>query len=151
MQTIRTNLVNNASTQYTNHNFQSMIECHGVLLGAGTIGLRKICCSADDETVDIDAYFILPKSDFGLKDFKRNRYAYFNYECSGDMTISMVGDDKTTIGPYTVTAVVTQGSQQRRIKLGRGLKWNYGLYRVDNVDGSSFSIDSIILTLQGDK
>jgi len=147
MQTVRNNLINNAPTTYTNFDFLSMMECHGVLIGAGASGLFKICCGADDDGVAIAAYFVTAKSDFGMGR-KRARYAWFKYSGAGDMRISLTADDKTTIGPYAVTPEADEGAQRRRTKFGRGLKWDYGYFKVENVTGDAFALDSIKLVLQ---
>lgn len=146
MQTTRINLNNIAPTQYTNFNFQSMIRFNGVLLGAGPGGLRKICCGQDDAGVDIDAYFIPATSNFGSGK-KRIRHVYTDMECDGSMQISLTGDGKTTIGPYPIEAKLDEGPQRRRTKMGRGLQWGYGKFKVENVDGTSFSIDNIMLLI----
>jgi len=147
MQTVRTNLKNNASTQYSNFDFQSMIVFNGVILGAGPSGLRKLCCGSTDAGTAIASYFIPATSNFGLSGDKRVIQAYFDFECSGSMQISLTGDGKTTIGPFTVTANSTEGAQRRRVTFGRGLKWSYAKVKVENVSGSSFSIDNIDLLL----
>lgn len=147
MQTIRTNLTNNASTQYTNFDFTSMCVFNGVVLGAGPAGLRKLCCGDDDNATAIAAYFILATSNFGMAGKKRCSNAYFDVECDGSMTISLTGDGKTTVGPYAATALLDEGTQRRRADMGRGLKWSYGAFKVENVAGADFSVDEITLLL----
>lgn len=150
MQTIRTNLSNNASSQYTNFDYVSMIEFNGVLLGAGPRGLHKICCGGDDVGVDIAAYFIPATSNFGSGK-KRCRHVYADMDCSGSMQISLTGDGKTTIGPYEIEALLDEGPQRRRAKMGRGLEWGYGEFKVENVDGASFSVDNFTLLIDDKK
>lgn len=144
MQTVRTNLKNNASTQYSNFDFQSMAVIHGTILGAGTVGLRKLCCGTDDAGTNIDAYFIPATSNFGSGK-KRSRYVYADMECDGSIQVSLTGDGKTTIGPYELEARLDEGPQRRRAKLGRGLQWGYGKFKVENVLGASFSLDAMTI------
>ena len=70
MQTIRTNLINYAPTQYTNFNYTSMCVFNGVVLGAGSSGLYRACCGDTDNAVAIDAYFVPHKTDFGIANEK---------------------------------------------------------------------------------
>lgn len=147
MQTVRTNLSNNASTQYTNHDFNSMILFNGLLLGAGSMGLRKLCCGTTDSGSAINSYFVVPKNMFGMRGRKRCQQAYVEGECDGALQISLTGDDKTTIGPFSTTFAADEGAQRRRVTFGRGLKWSYGSYKVESVAGASFSIDNITVFL----
>jgi hypothetical protein len=143
MNTIRTNIKTNASTQYSNFDIVSMCEFNGEVLGAGPDGLFKLNTGCFDGADQIDAHMVLPTSTLGNPGKKRARQGWIEGECTGAMSISLTGDDKTTIGPYTATFAVEDGAQRRRVVFGKGLKWNYGKFRIANVNGSKFSIDAI--------
>jgi len=151
MQTVRINLNVNALSQYTNHNFNSMCVFNGVILGAGDTGLFNLCCGDSDNGTQIDAYFTPHKTDFGTEGDKRIRRIYYSALCDGAMTVSITGDDETTIGPYQVTADLTKGQQLFLAKTGRGLKFNYASFTFANVDGSYFSLDSIKAQIFADR
>ena len=151
MQTIRTNLNINASSQYTNHDFNSMFRFNGKIIGCGASGVISIGEGADDNGTDIDAYFIPHKTNFGTLNKKRERYCYLGYESDGDMTVEVTGDDETTIGPYTVSAKSTEGQQRRRVTIGNGMSSGYLLHKFSNVDGADFAIDEIEVALDTKK
>jgi len=142
MQTVRTNLSNNASSQYTNFDFNSMCRFNGVILAAGAGGLFKACCGSDDNGTDIDAYFTPVKTNFGSLNKKRERHVYLAGECDGEMQVDLICDDKAAIGPYEVAFQPTEGQQRRRVKVGAS-DFAYASHKVGNVDGSNFSIDII--------
>ena len=142
MQTIRTNLKNNASTQYTNTNFKGMCRFNGQVIGAGASGLFRLGCGADDNGTDIAAYFTTPTTAFGIHDTKYERYVYLFGTWDGSLTVEVVGDDKTTVGPYTIAAVLTEGHQRRRTRIDQHMNYIYAKHTFRNVDGCDFSLDS---------
>jgi len=149
MQTIRTNLKNSASTQYTNFNYTSMCRFNGVMLGAGQGGLFKACCGTDDNGTNIDAYFIPVLTNFGDPRPKRLRHAYVSGgDFTGDTKFTVTGDEKTVSPEYTILRESTEGQQRRRVTLGRGLSFTYGSFKFMNVTGSDFSIDSVHLDIE---
>ncbi len=143
MQTVATNLNVGASTQYLNHDFNSMCRFNGATLAAGASGLCKIGTGDNDAGVAIPAYFVPTMTNFGDMRQKRARYAYFGYECSGKLQITLYGDENATIGPYTLAANALKGEQRRRVTLGRGAAFTYAKVKVANVDGSDFAVDLI--------
>ena len=143
MQTIRTNLKINASTQYTNTNFKGMCRFNGQTIAAGATGLFRLGCGSDDNGTDISTYFIPLLSDLGEKTEKRAEFLYLGYQADGNLNVSLTGDEKTTIGPYTIETDLTKGQQRRRVKLGRGMAFTYGSFKIENIDGAYFAVDSI--------
>jgi hypothetical protein len=143
MQTIRTNLKPNASTQYTNYNHTSMCRFGGVLLGAGPDGLFKLCCGDNDNGTQIDAYFTMLTTDLGASTNKRARFIYFGMDGDGSIQATITGDGKNIIGPYTITADSTEGKQTRRATVTDNKQFTYESLKVNNVDGADFNIDNI--------
>jgi hypothetical protein len=145
MQTIRTNLYINASTQYTNFNFTSMCMFNGVVLGAGASGLFKLCCSDTDNAVAIDAYFIPYTVDFNDDHHKRLRRVYIGGNLDGDLKLTVTGNGNSVNGPYTITYNASETVQVKMFAIARskGYKWVYADFKFENVNGSFFAIDSI--------
>jgi hypothetical protein len=149
MQTVRTNLKNGASTQYTNFNYTSMCSFNGVTLGAGSTGLFKVHSGNDDNGVAISAYFIPVLTNFGDPRPKRLRHAYVSGgDFTGDIKFTVTGDEKTVSPEYTILRESTEGQQRRRTTLGRGLSFTYGSFKFINMTGSDFSIDSVHLDIE---
>jgi len=143
MQTVRTNMKGIASTQYSNYPFTGFCIFNGQIVGAGPGGISKLCTGDDDDGTDIDAYFIPLMSNFGSMNEKRVEFIYTSYQADGNIKVSITGDEKTTIGPYTIITNLTQGQQRRGTRVGRGLSWTYGTLKIENVDGSYFAVDAI--------
>lgn len=147
METLRTNMVRVASSQYINFDFTSMILFNGIKLGAGPNGFKKICCDADDDGTAIEAYFVPLLTDFNIPTPKTVEQIYTSYSSDGTMETSITGDEESTIGPYDIVAVGSKGHQRRRVSPGKGFSWSYGSIKFGNVDGSDFAIDLIELLL----
>jgi len=139
--TIRTNLKNNASTQYSNFNFQSMAVIHGVILGAGTVGLRKLCCGSADVSTDIDAYFKTGATVLNWVGKKKNRFIYLGVETNGVIIITPIVDGVEGT-PITFTPTNT-GKQFMKMSVSQNHKGYYWEYKVENVDGCWFSLDEV--------
>jgi len=146
MQTVRTNLTNNASTQYTNFNYNSLCQFNGITLGAGTDGLFKACCGPDDSGIDIDAYFIPYTVDFDDNHPKRLRRVYVGGILDRQLKLTVTGNDDSINGPYIITSNSTETKQVKMFAIDRGLgyKWAYADFKFENVNGSFFAVDSIL-------
>jgi len=142
MLTIRTNLSNNASSQYNNFDFNSMCRFNGFTLAAGDAGLFKVNSGDLDGTTEISAHFVPVKTNFGSLNKKRERHVYLAGECDGSMQVEVIGDS-ATIGPYEVAFQSSEGQQRRRVKVGGGMDFSYASHKISNVNGSDFSMDVI--------
>lgn len=147
MATVRTNLKNNAPTQYSNFDFTSMCLFNGVPIGAGPNGLFRLCCGDDDNGTDIDAYFIPVVTDFGVLERKTMRYAYLSGHCDGSVTVRAEGNGAGVSGPHECAFLGTEERQQQRVQLGRGLKASFFEVKIANASGSRFKIDSVFVHL----
>lgn len=145
MQTIRTNLKINASTQYSNFNHLSMCVFNGAILGAGTSGLFKCCTEDTDKGVNIDAYFIPYTVDFNDNHPKRVRRVYLSGEIENKFSLTITGNSVNVNGAYEIEA---NDEEKRQVKMfsisrGTGYKFVYADFKFENVDGSFFAVDSI--------
>lgn len=145
MQTVRTNLTNTASTQYTNFDFTSMCMFNGVILGAGNNGLFKICCGDDDSGTDIDAYFIPYTVDFNNDYHKRVRRVYVGGQFSSSFSLTITGNGNTINGPYETTHNADEVEQVNMFAIdrGSGYKFVYASFKFENINGAFFAVDSV--------
>lgn len=144
MQTVRTNLTNNVSSQYTNYDFNSMCRFNGKILGASGAGLFSLNEGTDDDGTDIDGYFTLLKSDFASMDEKRLRFIHCNYSSNGNIAASVELDDDVTSSDIPFITNTSKGYQINRIETPRNLGWfSNCAITIKNVDGSSLSIKHI--------
>lgn len=141
---IATNLKRVASTQYSNFNFNSMCVFNGVALGANEDGIYSLFDADDDDGSEIDAFFELVTTDFGIPDTKKIRFTYVSLETSGDLKIKFQVDEGTE-RTFLVPAKKTGQLQHRTYRVdGRNdLRGVYWRARVENTDGCDFSVDSI--------
>jgi len=146
MQTVRTNLVNSASTQYINYNFISMCLFNGTVLGAGPDGLFKLCSGDDDNGTPINAYFVPYTVDFNDDHYKRLRRVYVDGIFDDQLKLTITGNDNSINGPYTITHNADEEKQSKMFSISRGTgyQWVYADFKFENVNGSFFAIDSIL-------
>jgi len=148
MQSVRTNLKINASSQYTSFNFNSMCMFNGVVIGSSDEGLFKCCCGDDDNGTDIDAYFIPVRTNFGTTNIKRCWWVYFGFETNGDMALEITGDEETTTDPYEIPYNLEKGQQGRKVPVSKMFTWTYGEFKFSNTLGCNFTVDSIDVFLK---
>ena len=131
-----------AVTQYAGFNFDSMCKLGDVYLGCNARGIFELDGSTD-EGMDIDAFFELPTTDFGLSKQKRIRKVYLGYEASGSLVLE-VKDDEDNVRKYTLEAALSDNREHSaKIPVGRDGKGRYWSFKIENVAGCDFSVDSI--------
>ncbi len=151
MTTVKTNLRNNALTQFGGYPFTSMCMFDGVPIGAGPRGifvlnggLNDVYTETTDE-VEVSAWFELPISQLGEAITKQGRRLYIGGEFNGGMTVSVM-----TTGAAEVTNVYTATPRNNlylqhvfEIPMSSKQKSEYWQFTVANVACSDFSIDFI--------
>jgi hypothetical protein len=132
-----------APTQYWNYNFNSMVKFGDSFLGANENGIFVLDSGNDDANTDIEAFFELATSDWGITNIKRVRRIYVNYESNGDLMLS-VKDDEDNLRYYLLEPVHLPNKQHAaRVGVGRDGKGVHWMVRVENINGSDFSVDRI--------
>lgn len=133
-----TNVKANASTQYTNFNYNSMVSFKGNFFCANSSGLYKIT-GGDDDNTNIISYFEPLTTDFGIDEEKRIRSVYLAMEADGDMSLKVT----TELSSQETYAIpVSSGQQARKINIKRTQKgrwWTFQIYG----NGVIYSIDEI--------
>ena len=132
-------------SQWANYNFNSMAKIGNQYVGAGENGLMKLESGDLDNTEAIDAFFELVTSDWGIPAQKRIRSIYVGYEANGDLTLTVKDDDGRS---YTFSLQPNHAdNEEHGVKLPgwRKGKGRYWMFRIDNVNGSDFSVDSMMV------
>ncbi len=134
-----------ATTQRTSFPMTSMCKFGSNYLATSDSGLFSL--GGDDFAgSNIDSYFEPITTDFGISNQKRLRFVYIGFQASGNLRLVVTADEQTE-RTYTITPSKT-GQQKIRVTIGRkngkGRYWNF---RIKNVSGCDFSIDSIEVTL----
>ena len=141
------NLRQIAPSQYANYNFNSMCKFGDDYIGANEGGIFTLDSGSTDAGTNIDAAFELFTTDFGIPSQKRIRSYYIGYETDGRLILKIKDDDNNE-RPFTLPAEVGGNKQvSAKINPGRDGKGRYWMTRIENVEGSDFSIDTIIATL----
>lgn len=132
-------------SQYEGYNFNSMCKFEDVYLGAGDNGIMVLDSGHSDNTSKIEAFFELVTSDFGSEHQKRIRSVYIGGETNGELQLTLKDDDENE--RHFVISPNHSGNQQHTMKVsaGRNGKGRYWMFRIDNVNGSDFSVDSITI------
>lgn len=132
-----------ALSQYGNYNFNSMCKFNGAYLGANENGIFTLDSGDLDDTAEIEAFFELVTSDWGIAHQKRIRSIYLGYEADGNLMLT-VKDDDDNQREYLIEPNHF-GNKQHSTKLfgDRNGKGRYWMARIDNVNGSDFSVDDI--------
>ena len=149
------NLKNKVVSIYENYNFNSACKLNGVYLGAASDGIH-ILTGSDDNGDPINASITMGDSDFGLPaNIKMIPELFIDYSGDGlevfvarDQTAEMGAAENTESGPYPVPATADGKTQTKRAKLPGGFRGGNWQFRVANVDGGAFNIQSIGLPVE---
>ena len=138
-------LTGSRASQYEGYDFNSMCKFGEVYLGAGDSGIMVLDSGNMDSATKIEAFFELPTSDFGSEHQKRMRSVYIGGETNGELQLTLKDDDGNERA--FLVSPNHSGNQQHAMKVsaGRNGKGRYWMFRIDNVNGSDFSVDSITI------
>jgi len=131
-----------AITQYMHFNFDSLVRFGDAYLGCNELGIFALGGNSDNN-IDIDSFFELLTTDFGIPNQKRIRKAYLGYEANGSLVLE-VKDDENNSRRFTVESILEDQRQySAKVPIGRNGKGRYWTFKIENVSGCDFSVDSI--------
>lgn len=143
MTTLAMNLNNQAISQYTNFDYDSMGLLSDTPIGLNENGIQKLEQDSN-EGAAILAYFTTGYEDFGRPNQKRIRSFLLGGEANDSVTVTVSTDDGTDSNTFTATF------DQDELKLSgskafskRSQKARYYQFKIANVSGGQFSIDSL--------
>ncbi len=140
--TIALNTRIKAVTTYDGVAFNSYANFAGVTLAASADGIVALV-GDDDLGVAIDAYALSGVSDYNNEAFKRILTGYVGYRAAGDLELTLITDEHHE---YIYRLEPRQGAESihaSRVKFGRGVDGKYWQWRIANVNGGAFQIDSL--------
>lgn len=139
------NLLTLSVTQYCNYDFNSFCRIGDKDYGASDSGIFELTGN-DDAGADIDAFFELAISDFGISNVKRLRSVYVGYEAKDDLLVT-IKDNEDNAREYTLSYIDSSYDRQTggKVSIGRDGLGRYWGFRIDNTNGCYFAIDSIEL------
>jgi len=136
-------LERSALSQYANYNFNSMCKFNGAYLGANENGIFVLDSGDLDGTSQIEAFFELLTSDWGIEHQKRIRSVYVGYETNGQIMVKAKDDDDNQREYILEPNHLDNKQHGAKLPGDRNGKGRYWMIRVENINGSDFSIDSI--------
>ena len=139
------NLSNLSVTQFCSYNFNSFCKIGDKHYGANDSGIFELTGN-DDTGINIDAFFELIVSDFGISNVKRIRKIYAGYEAKGDLIVT-TKDNEDNARSYTLSYLDYNKQNGGQVNVGRDGLGRYWQIRVDNINGCYFAIDNIELVL----
>lgn len=139
-------LGNTAPTQSLINNFNSFSKIGDVYLAANEDGIHSVNQQCSDANgINIDAYFKLKKTDFGIPNEKRLRSMYIGYETSGSILMTITADEYFSRSFILSPMSGLQMQHGIRVPLTRDLRGRYFEFYFENINGCDFSIDCIDL------
>ena len=139
--TLSVNLSNLSIVQWCDFDFNSFCRIGEKFYGANDSGIFELTGDSDNGT-NIDAFFELILSDFGVSSMKRIRSIFVGGEANGGLTLTLK-DDENNLRLYTLN--LTSGNRQSsgKVAVDRDGLGRYWQTRIDNIGGAYFAIDSI--------
>ena len=137
------NLEGEQLSQWANYNFNSMAKIGENYVGADAAGLFKLNTGGHDNTEPIEAFFELVTSDWGVPNQKRIRSLYFGYETDGEIMVTVRDDDDNERNFLLNANHLSNDQHSAKVFGARDGKGRYWMIRIDNVNGSDFSMDHI--------
>lgn len=122
----------------------SLADVAGVLFGANGTGLYAMNAAKDAGT-NIDAWVMTGLDDFGSEQVKRLRMMYAAASADGGLTTSVRDVANGTVSWHTFPfeARPAAAMAPQRAKLARGMRSRYWQFKVGNVSGAAFTLDSL--------
>ena len=135
-------LFNYAVSHYVNYNFNSLAHFNKVFLGANEQGIY-ILDGNDDLGEKIEADITSGVSDLGKNGaIAIPREAWLTYRSDGEMELISEIDEHEEL-PTIIYDKIAHAIMEMRGKLGRGTKARFFNWKLKNVGGSDFSLESL--------
>lgn len=141
--TLSTNTVSFAATQYENYGFNSFAEIGGRFFGLKADGLYAVHEGELDQAAEIPARFGSGCLDYGVMELKRPENVYATYSSTAPLTVTITPDKQVS---YSYRLPSGKGEfGQRRAGLGKGQRGRFWKYEVSNIAGGDFTFADIDL------
>lgn len=145
MISVNIEILEEAPSQFVNHDYDSMVVFDGKLHMANSSGVDVLDESGTDNGDEIEAYAKFPNNDLGTGRQKRLRKGYLTYEAYGSgLEVGVFFDEALS---YTEDLRPTNGVQETGVFFGQriGKGSTIGL-KFSNVDGADFSFSALEIT-----
>ena len=131
-----------AVTPYSNFDFDSFCRFNGKCLAANKDGIFVLGGDADNGT-EISAYLKIGPDELGRTAQKRVRMAYIGAETTGALRLTVETDEQNERA-YTFKPMGSAARERSaRLPIGRGAKGRYWSFKISNVSGCYFALDTL--------
>ena len=138
-------MANRAFTQYLEYDFNSFARLRDTFMAANEEGLYILGGDTDDGE-EINASFSLRDTDFGDFTKKRILRVHLGLEAGGDVMFGFAPDK----GAFTYRVVTDAGSDRGPwVNFDGAVRGRYFQFKLGNLDGSWFALDSAVVTTAG--
>lgn len=140
------NTRNAAASEYQNYNFTSMAVIDGIPYGTGPDGIYRLT-GDDDEGTPIHASVYTGLMDFGSSFLKQLPAAWIGLTSTGEMVLKVVTTDsgKKKENWYRMKERPKGTPVDSRFSPAKGLEGRYWGFKIENLNGADFQIDSLKL------
>lgn len=135
------NVKNNALTNYVSYAYNSLCVFNGKNIGAKSSGIYELSGETDNGSA-ISWKIRTGKIDSQVNDkhAPKKRYAVLSYHPSGDLTLTVIGEEEEY--DYDVESY-TDTDNSSRVKFGKGIRDKYLQFELKNKNGESIFLDKM--------
>jgi hypothetical protein len=141
------NVFNAAHSTYTNFGFNSYFWLAGKYYGVKADGIYEITGNVD-VTAEIQAEIITSTSSFNKQGMKACSDAFVLGRVGGDISVGVITDEDKEFTGFVGKDDNRTGLHRMRVKIDTGLQGATLQYRIKNMNGSHFSINSLEVSLR---
>jgi hypothetical protein len=142
------NLVNWAITEYTDYSFNSFAYFNGVPLGASEKSGICVLEGDRDDGNQIRAYYQEGVEDLFANFINRISHAWITSRQDGQLKLMAIMDEEESTPEEFIIESSDDEMHEERIKFPKSLKNRFLSIRVENVEGSKFSVDKVRVFLE---
>lgn len=135
-----------AASEYENYPFSSMAVIGGIPYGTGPDGIYRLTGDTDN-AAPIHASVYTGLTDFGSSYLKQLPAAWIGLTSTGEMVLKVVTTDKGRKKEnwYRMKARPHGAPVDSRFSPAKGLEGRYWGFKIENLDGADFQLDSLKL------
>lgn len=142
MLTLAMNMANTALSQYTEYGYDDLALFQGKPIGLSDYGIDRLEEQSHDGS-PIDAYMKTGYMDFGKPNQKRIRSLLLGGEGNDAVQVTIYCNESssnTTDAIFSETSLRLSGSKAYSVRSQKGRYWQF---KIANIDGNKFGIESL--------
>lgn len=130
-----------AVTRYTDYPFDQIVRWRGKYYGVATDGLYELAGDTFDGDPIVSVIETM-ETDFDSPEFKRTPALYLQGRVGADFNVAVLSSEVESNTYPTYRPISKPGANTHRCVFGKGIRAHYLGYRLSNVNGEDFTIDT---------